>query len=179
MASKYMKIKRVVVPMITLVLLVSQLTGCALFSQKEVEDTLKSNEEVIIQVQDKDNEQPTSIGDIDIDVDNSEIGLVEEDYTQYYEEIYVTGQTIGEGLSEAAKFEIEKGTAQDYVTAGQIPSVEAYSEWRLAEHPLPTGQEEYDGNVFIEPTEPECILSSNNPWFCQSKFLGIATEIPW
>ena len=24
-----------------------------------------------------------------------------------------------------------------------------------------------------------CILSSNNPWFCQSKFLGIATEIPW
>lgn len=155
MASKYMKIKRVVVPMITLVLLVSQLTGCALFSQKEVEDTLKSNEEVIIQVQDKDNEQPTSIGDIDIDVDNSEIGLVEEDYTQYYEEIYATGQTIGEGLSEAAKFEIEKGTAQDYVTAGQIPSVEAYSEWRLAEHPLPIGQEEYDGNVFIEPTEPE------------------------
>lgn len=72
MASKYMKIKRVVVPMITLVLLVSQLTGCALFSQKEVEDTLKSNEEVIIQVQDKGNEQPTSIGDIDIDVDNSD-----------------------------------------------------------------------------------------------------------
>ena len=25
----------------------------------------------------------------------------------------------------------------------------------------------------------DCILSSNNPWFCQSKFLGIATEIPW
>ena len=24
-----------------------------------------------------------------------------------------------------------------------------------------------------------CILSSKNPWFCQSKFLGIATEIPW
>ena len=27
--------------------------------------------------------------------------------------------------------------------------------------------------------ELDCILSSNNPWFCQSKFLGIATEIPW
>ena len=24
-----------------------------------------------------------------------------------------------------------------------------------------------------------CILSSKNPWFCQSKFLGTATEIPW
>ena len=27
--------------------------------------------------------------------------------------------------------------------------------------------------------EPRCILSSKNPWFCQSKFLGIATGIPW
>ena len=26
---------------------------------------------------------------------------------------------------------------------------------------------------------PMCILSSKNPWFCQSKFLGIATGIPW
>ena len=25
----------------------------------------------------------------------------------------------------------------------------------------------------------KCILSSKNPWFCQSKFLGIATGIPW
>ena len=159
MASKYMKIKRITLPMITVVLLVSQLTGCALFNQKEVEDTLSSNEQIDVVIPDKDNEQ-TSIGNVDIgnieigDPD-SDIGLVEEDYTQYYEEIYVTGQTIGKGLSESAKFEAEKGTAQDYVTAGQIPSVEAYSEWRLAEHPLPTGQEEYDGNVFIEPTEPE------------------------
>ena len=97
----------------------------------------------------------------DVTIEYSEINSTkenkptEEDYTQYYEEIYVTGQTIGKGLSESAKFEAEKGTAQDYVTAGQIPSVEAYSEWRLAEHPLPTGQEEYNGNVFIEPTEPE------------------------
>ena len=27
--------------------------------------------------------------------------------------------------------------------------------------------------------EGVCILSSKNPWFCQSKFLGIATGIPW
>lgn len=25
----------------------------------------------------------------------------------------------------------------------------------------------------------DCILSSKNPWFCQSKFLGIATGNPW
>ena len=29
------------------------------------------------------------------------------------------------------------------------------------------------------PLAYACILSSKNPWFCQSKFLGIATGIPW
>lgn len=28
-------------------------------------------------------------------------------------------------------------------------------------------------------TGAACILSSKNPWFCQSEFLGIATGIPW
>lgn len=36
---------------------------------------------------------------------------------------------------------------------------------------------EGDGAVIFR--EVPCILSSKNPWFCQSKFLGIATEIPW
>ena len=31
----------------------------------------------------------------------------------------------------------------------------------------------------FEDFNRDCILSSNNPWFCQSKFLGTATEIPW
>ena len=31
----------------------------------------------------------------------------------------------------------------------------------------------------IQAGEYRCILSSKNPWFCQSKFLGIATGIPW
>ena len=62
MASKYMKIKRITLPMITVVLLVSQLTGCALFNQKEVEDTLSSNEQIEVGIPDKDNEQ-TSIPD--------------------------------------------------------------------------------------------------------------------
>lgn len=122
---------------LTATLLMASLTACG----KQADDKQANSSDVTIEYSEvnsaKENE-PT-----------------EEDYTQYYEEIYVTGQTIGKGLSESAKFEIEKGTAQDYVTAGQITSVEAYSEWRLAEHPLPTGQEEYDGNVFIEPTEPE------------------------
>lgn len=38
-----------------------------------------------------------------------------------------------------------------------------------------------DGNKRIGAmvTQLLCILSSKNPWFCQSKFLGIATGIPW
>ena len=34
-------------------------------------------------------------------------------------------------------------------------------------------------NSTIEALKAMCILSSKNPWFCQSKFLGIATGIPW
>lgn len=129
--------KKALMYTLTATLLMALLTACG----KQADDKQANSSDVTIEYSEvnsaKENE-PT-----------------EEDYTQYYEEIYVTGQTIGKGLSESAKFEAEKGTAQDYVTAGQIPSVEAYSEWRLAEHPLPTGQEEYDGNVFIKPTEPE------------------------
>lgn len=80
MTSKFMKLNQLVVPMITLVLLVSQLTGCALFSQKEVEDTLKSNEQIELVIPDKDDEQ-TSIPDpIEIPDDTpteEELGLVE------------------------------------------------------------------------------------------------------
>ena len=80
MTSKFMKLNQLVVPMITLVLLVSQLTGCALFNQKEVEDTLSSNEQIELVIPDKDDEQ-TSIPDpIEIPDDiptEEELGLVE------------------------------------------------------------------------------------------------------
>ena len=33
--------------------------------------------------------------------------------------------------------------------------------------------------LFVATNDIDCILSSKNPWFCQSKFLGIATGIPW
>lgn len=168
MASRYMKIKRIILPMITVVLMTSQLTGCALFSQKEVEDTLRENEEVVLEIQDKAPQDSTSIGNVDISnidlgddttsedtADDSDIGVIEEDYTPYYKEIYEFGQSIGEGLADGACYEIEKGTAQDYVVDGRIPSIDAYSAWRLAEHPLPANQTEFnrDESVFIDPTE--------------------------
>ena len=40
------------------------------------------------------------------------------------------------------------------------------------------GEQEVDADIAYGDSD-DCILSSNNPWFCQSKFLGIATEIPW
>lgn len=80
MASKYMKIKRITLPMITVVLLVSQLTGCALFNQKEVEDTLSSNEQIEVGIPDKNDEQTSIPDSIEIPDDvptEEELGLVE------------------------------------------------------------------------------------------------------
>ena len=148
MTSKFMKLNQLAVTMIISVLLVSQLAGCSLFSQQEVEDASCENEAVEIQIPEAD---PVT----DLVKHDSDIGLIEEDYTPYYKEIYEFGQSIGEGLADGACYEIEKGTAQDYVADGRIPSIDAYSAWRLAEHPLPANQTEFnrDEGVFIDPTE--------------------------
>ena len=53
MTSKFMKLNQLVVPMITLVLLVSQLTGCALFNREDTEKILEENEQVELVIPDK------------------------------------------------------------------------------------------------------------------------------
>lgn len=44
----------------------------------------------------------------------------------------------------------------------------------LFHYPSAPNADSFDVNIIVG-----CILSSKNPWFCQSKFLGIATGIPW
>lgn len=49
MASKFMKIKKVVIPLITLVILVSQISGCAIMNRDDATGILADNDEVVVE----------------------------------------------------------------------------------------------------------------------------------
>ena len=49
MASKFMRIKRVVIPLITLVILVSQISGCAIMNRDDAAGILADNDEVVVE----------------------------------------------------------------------------------------------------------------------------------
>ena len=60
---------------------------------------------------------------------------------------------------------------------GEVSPIHEYNQRKLTSAKALSDLADMDG-VSVKLVEG-CILSSNNPWFCQSKFLGIATEIPW
>lgn len=71
--------------------------------------------------------------------------------------------------------------SRDDERAGESVSIENQKEM-LSRYVREQGWTLYDyycDDGVSGTTFDRCILSSNNPWFCQSKFLGIATEIPW
>ena len=43
MASKFMKIKRIIIPMMTLIIMTSQLAGCATMSSNEMLETMQES----------------------------------------------------------------------------------------------------------------------------------------
>ena len=49
MASKFMRIKKVVIPLITLVILVSQISGCAIMNRDDAAGILADNDEVVVE----------------------------------------------------------------------------------------------------------------------------------
>lgn len=49
MASRFMKIKKVVIPLITLVILVSQISGCAIMNRDDAAGILADNDEVVVE----------------------------------------------------------------------------------------------------------------------------------
>lgn len=49
MASKFMRIKKVVIPLITLVILVSQISGCAIMNRDDATGILADNDEVVVE----------------------------------------------------------------------------------------------------------------------------------
>ena len=163
MTSKFMKLNQLVVPMITLVLLVSQLTGCALFNREDTEKILEENEQVELVIPDKadteenleytGSEKPYEVeadGDAEeeIEDEDSEIGLIEEPMT--------TGEL--ESLFEMTYTEVNpililRNWTEDQIIAEEINSIpyyfrnnfsnkelpedyaEQYKAWRLEAHP--------------------------------------------
>ena len=71
---------------------------------------------------------------------------------------------------------------QDYICAGALTEgalTGAVSDFLYRVRPHRERLWDYYEGQQPVPKGEACILSSKNPWFCQSKFLGIATGIPW
>ena len=49
MAARYMKIKRIVIPFLTLLIMCSQLAGCSLLTSKETLEELNTNQDVVLE----------------------------------------------------------------------------------------------------------------------------------
>ena len=87
MASKFMRIKRIVIPLITLVILVSQISGCAIMNRDDAAGILADNDEVVVEYAEPDENVGTEgiAGQIDTsvpedtseDLEDAEIGVVD------------------------------------------------------------------------------------------------------
>lgn len=87
MASKFMRIKKVVIPLITLVILVSQISGCAIMNRDDAVGILADNDEVVVEYAEPDEDAGAegAAGQIDTsvpedtseDLEDEEIGVVD------------------------------------------------------------------------------------------------------
>lgn len=87
MASKFMRIKKVVIPLITLVILVSQISGCAIMNRDDATGILADNDEVVVEYAEPDEDAGADgvAGQIDTsvpedtseDLEDTEIGVVD------------------------------------------------------------------------------------------------------
>lgn len=113
MASKFMRIKKVVIPLITLVILVSQISGCAIMNRDDATGILADNDEVVVEYAEPDEDVGAEgvAGQIDTSVpeDTSEdledaedmgeigvvdnIGTLDEDDTEGAGEAEQVGET--------------------------------------------------------------------------------------
>lgn len=101
MAGRFMKVKRIIIPFMTLVILTSQLAGCATLTAQETLEESQKTSEVIIeyneldtehqQDQDSSRNQQIQIGDTaygyEFDGNNSAIGIVDTDEVQEQKEL--------------------------------------------------------------------------------------------
>lgn len=122
MASKFMRIKKIVIPLITLVILVSQISGCAIMNRDDAAGILAGNDEVVVEYAEPDENAGADgvAGQIDTsvpedtseDLEDEEIGVVDN-----------IG-TLDEGDTEGAG-EVEQPGKVGETEAPEVPEVEA------------------------------------------------------
>ena len=79
MAAKYMKIQKIVIPFITLLILVSQLTGCSPLTSQEALEEIDNGSDVVIEYSVPDN---TDINADTIKINETEIIVDKNKFTQ-------------------------------------------------------------------------------------------------
>ena len=104
MASKFMRIKKVVIPLITLVILVSQISGCAIMNRDDATGILADNDEVVVEYAEPDEDAGVDgvAGQIDTSVPEDTSEDLED--TEDMGEIGVVDNigTLDEGDTEGA-----------------------------------------------------------------------------
>lgn len=196
MASRFMKIKRVIIPFMTLVVMTSQLAGCATMTSDEMLKSMNESPEVSIEYaipdpdkQSLDASEVINVGDqqfvSDSDSDgDSDIGLIEnqdnqekaelsgDELIEYFQKVYdihteIHSATTEEGLiQEELKFLAELVESDNYTLPSDYEA--QYRAWR------PTGsltEEEQQQ----QPTQQG---SSNQNQGQQSKPSGAQSQKP-
>ena len=126
MASKFMRIKKVVIPLITLIILVSQISGCAIMNRDDATGILADNDEVVVEYAEPDEDAGADgvAGQIDTSVPDDTSEDLED--TEDMGEIGVVDNigTLDEGDTEGAG-EAEQPGEVGETEAPETPEVEA------------------------------------------------------
>lgn len=126
MASKFMRIKKVVIPLITLVILVSQISGCAIMNRDDAVGIMEENSEVVVEYAEPD--ENAGADGVAGQIDTS----VPEDTSEDLEDAEDMGEigvvdnigTLDEGDTEGVG-EVEQVDEQE---APETPEVETHVE---------------------------------------------------
>ncbi|MEY8262446.1 hypothetical protein AALA80_19215 [Oscillospiraceae bacterium 50-60] len=159
MASRFMKIKRVIIPFMTLVVMTSQLAGCATMTSDEMLKSMNESPDVSIEyaIPDPDKQSLDASGVINVgdqqfvsdsDSDSDDIGLIENQGTQekaelsgdelieYFQKVYdihteIHSATTEEGLiQEELKFLAELVESDNFTLPSDYEA--QYRAWRPA-----------------------------------------------
>lgn len=151
MAGKFMKITRLVLPFMTVVILASQLMGCAALSKQQMLDELNKADEVVIEYVEpartpladtSETESSYDYEDNTVSVTESEIGLIDtegekgsstiievkQDLTldqlkPYFQQAFDMSEFLGGGMEDHIQFELgEISSLVSQANIGNLPS---------------------------------------------------------
>ena len=132
MAAKFMNIKRIVLPFITVVIIASQLSGCAIFSRGEMAEIMHDSPELVIEYVEPKQETEINQNQVDDfeeleDPEDEEIGVLENIGTLDDEEAEDPEEVEQEHTTEVSEQpQVEQQEAQQEVKV-ETPAPSSYS----------------------------------------------------